>query len=483
MQYPKLALLVAGEWLVHDDSRDTRPVTNPATGEELGRLPVATASDVERAVEAAHAAFRSWSRATALTRARILARIGHSIRADAEPLARVLTMENGKPLREALAEVQNVADTFEWMAEECKRVYGRVVPSRLPDSEYLVLREPVGPVGAFTPWNAPAVLFARKIATAMAAGCTVVAKPAEETPGVCVEIARHCMRAELPPGVLNVVFGVPAEISQTLVDHPRIRMLSFTGSVPVGRQLLELSSRQMKRIQLELGGHSPVIVDKGVDVAKVAGLATAARFRNAGQACHGPSRFLVHEAVYQEFGEQMAHGARALKVGNGLEEATRMGPLIHARRVNAMQEFTQDAAAQGARVLCGGSAPKDAATANFWTPTVLADVPLLARAMREEVFGPIALLRSYETIEEAISIANDVDFGLGSYVFSNSLDVIHHAQVELQAGNVSINTFSVTLPEVPFSGVKHSGMGSEMGVEGLLEYSVPKSVLRSSCLQ
>lgn len=480
MNYPALELLVAGQWLAEGSQRDTIAVTNPATNEVLGRLPVATAQDVDRAVDAARQAFPGWARTPALARSRVLLQVAASVRAGAEQLARVLTLEQGKPLPEALAEIGGVADTFEWMAEEGKRAYGRVVPSRMPDTECLVLREPVGPVAALTPWNAPAVLFARKVATALAAGCTVVAKPAEETPGVCVEIARLCAGAGLPAGVLNVVFGRPAEISARLIESPDIKLISFTGSVPIGRRLLEQASAQMKRAQLELGGHSPVIVDRGVDVARVAELASVSRFRNSGQNCHGPTRFIVHAQVYDTFCARMASLGGAIRVGNGLDADTRMGPLIHRRRVDAMRAFTDDARSQGARVLCGGAAPSQDITGNFWLPTVISDIPPHARAMREEVFGPIALVTPFDDLDKAIELANSVDFGLGAYAFSNSFDVLQHIQARIEAGNLSINTFAITPPEVPFCGIKQSGMGSEMGSEGLLEYFNTKTVLRAS---
>jgi len=305
-----------------------------------------------------------------------------------------------------------------------------------------------------------------------------VAKPSEETPGICVEIARRCMSAGLPAGVLNVVFGVPGDVSQHLIAHPGIRMLSFTGSVPVGRRLLEQSSRRMKRIQLELGGHSPVIVDRGVDVARIAALAAAAKFRNAGQNCHGPTRFLVHRGVYGAFCTLFAEASRAIRVGNGMDPQTRMGPLIHGRRVEAMQAFTEDARGRGAEVLCGGHPPAGAATGNFWMPTVISDVPDDARAMRDEVFGPIALIAPFDDLDEALERANAVEYGLGAYAFSNSVDVLDRIQRRIEAGNLSINTFTITMPEVPFAGIKLSGMGCEMGSEGLLEYLNIKTVLR-----
>ncbi len=476
---PPLGLLIAGQWHLDDGQRETLAVTNPATDAVIARLPVATSDDIARAVAAAHDAFRPWAARTALERGRILARAGGLLRERAAALAPILTQEQGKPLAESTAEILGAADTFEWMAEEGKRLYGRVVPSRIAGTEQLVLHEPVGPVGGFTPWNSPVVLAARKIATALAAGCTIVLKGAEETPGICVALARVCEEAGVPPGALNLVFGHPDAISRQVIAAPQIRKLSFTGSVAVGRHLLMLASEQMKKITLELGGHSPVLVDRGVDAEHVAELAAAARFRGAGQACHGPTRFIVHTSVYDRFCTRFSERARALRVGNGMEPGTQMGPLIHARRVQAMQRFTDDAVSRGGKLLSGGRAPADAASGNFWLPTVIADVPRDALAMREEVFGPIGLVTPFDDLDDALALANSVDLGLGSYLFSDSMDTVLRVQGAIEAGNLSINTFAITPPELPFCGIKHSGMGGEMGLEGLLEHVHRKSVIRA----
>jgi succinate-semialdehyde dehydrogenase/glutarate-semialdehyde dehydrogenase len=483
MTYPELELLVDGQWLgAEKNQRNTQPVHNPATGELLGQLPMALEGDVEQAIEAAHHAFAPWKTRTALERGRLLSRIASAIREQARSLAQILTLEQGKTLPEALGEVTATADTFEWMAEQGKRVYGRVVPSRFMGVEQLVVHEPVGVIGAFSPWNYPMVLAARKVATALAAGCTIVIKPAEETPGVMIAIARICMDAGLPSGVLNVLYGVPDMVSRRLIASPKVAQLSFTGSVPVGRHLLGLASAAMKKITLELGGHSPVIVDRDVPVERVAELAAAAKFRNAGQICHAPTRFIVHDSVADAFERELAKRAGQLRLGNGIDEAVQMGPLVNRRRQAAMRELTDDAVKSGARLLCGGTEPEGLGDGSFWQPTVLADVGAAARAMHEEVFGPIALVSRFDTLEQAIETANDVEFGLAAYAFTRSAESMQRLQGSLQAGSVSINTFAVTPPELPFAGIKLSGMGAEMGEEGLMDHFHTKAVVRTGTI-
>lgn len=456
------------------------PVVNPATGQLLGDLPIATAQDIADAAAAADVAFHEWRRRTALERARILHAIAASIRESSRMLAMVLTQEQGKVLPEALGEINSCADAFEWMAEEGKRVYGRIVPSRYVGVEQLVLHEPVGPVAAFSPWNYPAALACRKIATALAAGCSLVLKPAEEAPGTLVLIGRICRDAGLPEGALNVLFGVPDQISRQLIADERIRKVSFTGSVAVGRHLGTLAAAQMKKITLELGGHSPVIVCDDVDPEKLAALAVQTKFRNAGQICFSPTRFFVQDGVYDLFAKAFSDRAEALRLGNGLDDGVQMGPLIGEKRIKAMQSLVDDARENGAQVRTGGRVAKNQATKNFWEPTVLDVGEGQVRAMREEPFGPLALLRRFTSVDDVIHEANSTEFGLGSFVFTRSMDRAAQLQDALRAGNVSINTFLLTPPEMPFSGIKNSGTGSEMGSEGLISHFTTKSVFRSS---
>jgi succinate-semialdehyde dehydrogenase / glutarate-semialdehyde dehydrogenase len=473
--YPSLGLLIDGQWIT--GGRDTQPVINPADGQEIARLPLATLDDIDHAAEAARQAFRTWRAVPALERGRLLQGIAARIRHDEERLAAIITLEQGKRLPEALLEVRNSADTFEWMAEEGKRAYGRTVPARQAGVDQTVLWEPVGPVAAFSPWNFPAALSTRKIATALAAGCTVVLKPAEETPGILVAIAMLCQEAGLPPGVLNLLYGRPADVSSRLIAHDAIQKISFTGSVPVGRTLATLAAQALKKATLELGGHAPVIVTDGVDVDKVVELTLAAKFRNAGQLCLCPTRFFVQESVYDRFVSALGARAGALRVGHGFDPQVQMGPLAHARRVQAMQDFCDDATAQGARLLCGGR--RVGSQGEFFAPTVLADMPAQARAMSQEPFGPLALVAPYRDLDDAIARANATDYGLASYGFTRSLDAAHHLQHGLEAGNVSLNTFAVSAPEMPFAGRKSSGLGAEMGIEGLHDHLMPKAVVRA----
>ena len=475
--YPELSLLIDGEW-IGQGGRRSLSVTNPATGEEIGQLPVATLRDIDQAAKAAASAFAGWKSETPFERARILLRIAELLRRDAATIAPILTMEQGKPLREAQAEISGAADIFEWMAEEGKRVYGRIVGSRIPGADQMIFRQAVGPIAAFAPWNFPVILSSRKIATALAAGCTVVIKPAEETPRSLVALARICMEAGLPPGVLNVVFGEPSEISESLIKNPIIRKVSFTGSVTVGRHLATLAGKEMKKITLKLGGHSPVIVMPDVDTEKLADISVAAKVRNAGQVCFSPTRYFVHEDGYAQFVDAFAARASALNVGNGLHDNTEMGPLANERRVLAMRGLTENARSQGAKLVCGGySTRSDDERGNFWQPTILSDVPDSAEIMINEPFGPIAAIVSFAKLEDAVQRANATDYGLGSYAFTNDAKSARYIQKHIQAGSISINTFAMTPPEMPFAGIKQSGTGVEMGAEGLSEYFDTKSVI------
>lgn len=475
--YPELGLLIDGAWITQ--GRATQPVVDPATGEVIAALPLATAADIDAGAEAAARAFPIWRRTPAIERAQLLQRIAALIRRDESSLAAIVTREQGKRLPEALQEVRNSADTFEWMAEEGKRVYGRTVPARTPGVDQFVRLEPVGPVAAFSPWNFPAVLASRKVATALAAGCTVVLKPAEETPGILVAIARLCMEAGLPAGVLNLLYGVPADVSSRLIAHPAISKVSFTGSVPVGRQLAAQAAGVLKKSTLELGGHAPVIVASDVDVERVVELAVAAKFRNAGQLCICPTRFFVHSSIYNAFVSRFAARAADLRVGSGFDASVGMGPLANARRVEAMRDFCTDALERGAQIACGGTVPADQDRGYFWTPTVIADIPDDAQAMQREPFGPLALMTPFVDIDEAIARANATEYGLAAYVFTRSLRDAHALEHGLEAGNVSINTFAISAPEMPFYGYKHSGLGSEMGREGLLDHLHVKAVVRA----
>jgi succinate-semialdehyde dehydrogenase/glutarate-semialdehyde dehydrogenase len=474
MTYPELRLYIDGRWL-SETASGALPVVNPADETQLGRLPVAGPEELAAAVAAAARGFALWARMLPLERFRIMSAATRLIRERSEAIAHILTLEQGKGLAEAKREVGLAADIIDFLAEEAKRLGSRGVPPRLPGIlSQTVARVPVGPVGAFTPWNFPANLPARKLGGALAAGCSVIIKPAEETPATCLELVRAFVDAGLPSGVLNLVAGRPPEISRFLIEHPSIAKISFTGSVPVGRQLGELAARHLKRFTAELGGHAPVIVCADADPVAAAQLSVAAKFRNAGQVCASPIRFLVERTHYPRFRDAFVAQAAALRLGPGLDPAAQMGPLIHERRIAEMEQFVTEAAAQGGRVLCGGA--RLARPGYFFAPTVIEDAPPGSRVQREEPFGPIALLDPYDTLEEAIARANALRYGLAAYAFTSDLRTAHRLGSELQAGMVGINHFGISQPETPFGGVKDSGSGSESGLEGLLAYTDVKLV-------
>jgi succinate-semialdehyde dehydrogenase / glutarate-semialdehyde dehydrogenase len=469
-----LRLLIAGEW-TRGTGSDSEAVLDPSTGDALGTLPHASEADLAAAIDAAQRGFAAWSTTPAIDRRRVLLEAGRLIRERADLIACVMTLEQGKPIAEAKAEIGGAADIFEWYAEEARRLYGRVIPARQRNVRQIVLAEPVGPVAAFTPWNFPALTPARKIAGALAAGCSCVLKPAEETPGTALELARACMDAGLPAGVLNVVFGVPAVVSGYLIRSPSIRKITFTGSIAVGKELAAMAVMHgLKRCTLELGGHAPVLVFEDADVEQAATACATARFRNAGQVCIAPSRFFVHASIQARFVARFVEVAQALRLGSGLEAATTMGPLANARRLDAMTGFVDDATRSGARVETGGARVDRAGF--FWKPTVLTGLPDSARAMSEETFGPIAPITPFDSMDEALHRANQLPFGLSAYAFTRSAGTAHLVSEGLAAGMVGINGFGVSVAEAPFGGIKESGTGSEGGTEGLNAYLNTKFV-------
>ena len=471
--YEQLSLYIDGEWCQGSEGADEE-VLNPATGKSIGRLPHASQADLDRALAAAERAFRAWRRVAPAERWKCLRRCADLIRDNAEHIARVMTIEQGKTLPESRIEVAITADSYDWSGEEAKRTYGRVIPSRFGDTRVFTEYEPIGPVAAFSPWNFPALMPARKIAHALAAGCSVVCKPAEETPGTAIAIVRVLEQAGLPRGLVNLVFGKPAEISSYLIPHPVIRKISFTGSVPVGKQLAELAGRHMKKITVELGGHSPVVIFPDVDVEKMAKLAATGKFRNAGQVCISPTRFYVHESIHDRFVDGFAAAAKALRVGDGLEEDTQMGPLANPRRVDAMEELVADARARGAVVHAGGS--RIGNQGFFFEPTVLAEVPEEAMIMNAEPFGPVAPVARFAEFDEVVERANRLPFGLAAYAFTADSGRAADLSRSLEAGMVAVNSFNIAGPELPFGGVKDSGLGREAGIEGILEHMVLKTV-------
>jgi succinate-semialdehyde dehydrogenase/glutarate-semialdehyde dehydrogenase len=468
-QYPELQLLIGGEW----KSRDGRPVINPADETAIGAVPHATPADLEAAVAAAQEGFKVWRRNSPAKRAEIIMKAVGIIRSRVEEFAVAMTLEQGKPIAQSRLEILRGCEIIEWDAQEGRRAYGRVIPAE-PGMRHTVLRQPIGPVAAFSPWNFPMSSPSRKVGGALSAGCSIILKASEETPAGAVQLARAFSEAGLPPGVLNLVFGEPAKISEYLIPHPAIRLVTFTGSIPVGKHLAAMAGKYMKPAIMELGGHAPVIVCDDVDPAATAATSVTGKSRNAGQVCVSPTRWFVQERVYDQFVKSFAEKAAALKVGNGMDPANQMGPLANSRRIETMTEFVADAKAKGAKVLSGGARLGN--RGYYWPLTVLADVPEEARAMREEPFGPLAVVNPVKTLDEAIEKANALPYGLAAYAFTNSARNADRLAEGVEVGNLSINHFVASTAETPFGGVKDSGYGREGGSEGLTHYTVVKNV-------
>ncbi|MGO3744020.1 MAG: NAD-dependent succinate-semialdehyde dehydrogenase [Alcaligenes aquatilis] len=471
--YQHLALYINGQFL-DGQGRQTQAVINPADGSSLGQLPLASQADLDAALHAAQAAFQSWRHSSPMDRSAILRKVAELSRERAQEIGRNLTLDQGKPLAEAVGEIMSCADHADWHAEECRRIYGRVIPARNPKVQQLVLREPIGVCAAFTPWNFPYNQAIRKICAAIGAGCTIILKGPEDSPSAVMAIAQAFHDAGLPPGVLNIVWGVPHEVSDYLIRSSIVRKVSFTGSVPVGKQLAALAGAHMKRITMELGGHSPVLVLPDADVARAARQLARFKIRNAGQVCISPTRFYIHDDIYTAFVDRFTQELANVKVGDGLDPDTQMGPLAHERRIPMMQKFVDNARSLGGKVLLGGEQIKR--DGFFFSPTVLTDLPDDALVMTEEPFGPIAPLTRYSDLDDAIARANSLPFGLSAYAFTQSLQDAHRLGTELESGMVNINHFGSSLPETPFGGVKDSGIGSEGGAETFDGYLVTKFV-------
>lgn len=463
-----------GSERVKASNREILPVINPASGETVGEIPVATTADLDNALDAAGSAYRSWRKVSAFDRYAILRRAAALMRERALGIAHFMTLEQGKPVADSMAEVHGAADIFDWYAEEGRRAYGRIIPSRTSGVRSLVFREPIGPVAVFTPWNFPITIPARKIAAALAAGCSCIAKPAEETPSPTLAIAHALADAGLPDGVLNIVFGVPGQISTHLIASPVIKKISFTGSTRVGKHLAKLAAEGVKPATLELGGHAPTIVFADADVEKAAEMTARSKYRNAGQICITPTRFYLHEAIHDRFVARFREVAASLRLGDGLDPQTQMGPLANVRRIDAMESLVSDAKRCGARIELGGE--RHGERGNFWQPTILTDVPNEARIMNEEPFGPVAAARRFKDFDEVVAEANRLPFGLSAYAFTRDTTTATRIGDELESGMVGVNHMVLTTPETPFGGVKESGYGSEGGSEGLDSYLVTKFV-------
>lgn len=464
--YPDLGLYIDGVWL-RGEGRVSEPVINPATERPIADLWHATPEDLDRALAAAKRAFAMWRKVSPYDRARVLRKAAEILRSRRDDVALTLTLEQGKVLAESRGEVDAAVDIIEWAADEGRRAYGRVVAGRTSDIRQFVMPEPVGPAAAFTPWNFPATTPARKISTALAAGCPIIIKAAEETPGTCVEIVRAFHEAGVPAGVLNLVFGKPADVSETLIASPVIRKISFTGSVPVGKHLTRLAADGMKRVTMELGGHSPAIIFADADPIQTAKVLVGGKYRNAGQVCIAPSRFYVQKNIEDAFVSAFIAETKELKLGDGTEPSSTMGPMANPRRLDAMDGFVSDPSL-GGKILLGGS--RTGNRGYFFEPTIIHAPSDGSRLMREEPFGPVAPICPFDDFDEVISKANALPYGLAAYVFTSSTKLALAASDEIESGMVAVNSLSMTLTETPMGGVKDSGQGYEGGIEGVEGY-------------
>jgi succinate-semialdehyde dehydrogenase/glutarate-semialdehyde dehydrogenase len=471
--YPDVKLFINGEWRDALQGK-TLPITDPATGEVLGALAHATIEDLDLALAAADKGFKIWRDTSAYDRSKIMRRAADLLRERKDVIGEMMTREQGKPLAQSVMEVAGAADTIDWFAEEARRTYGQIIPSRNPGVSQLAIKVPVGPVAAFTPWNFPINQIVRKLCAALAAGCSIIVKAPEETPASPAELIRAFVDAGVPAGVVNLVYGIPSEISEYLIPHPVIRKISFTGSTPIGKQLAALAGLHMKRATMELGGHAPVLVFDDADVGKAVEVMAGSKFRNAGQVCVSPTRFLIQDGVADRFTQGFVDVAKSIKVGNGMDADTAMGPLANDRRIPALEALINDAVSHGAELKTGGR--RIGNTGNFFEPTVLANVPTHARIMNEEPFGPVAIINRFAHIDEAITEANRLPFGLASYAFTTSAATAHALGRHVEAGMLTINHNGLALPEVPFGGTKDSGYGTEGGSEAVAAYLETKFV-------
>ena len=474
--YPDVNLFIDGKWTPAEGGK-TIDIYNPATNEVIGRVASAGKADLDRALAAADRGFKLWRKVSAYERSKIMRRAADLMRERADTIAEVLSVEQGKPFAESKMEVLSSADLIDWFAEEGRRTYGRIVPARATGITQLVIKEPVGPVAAFTPWNFPVSQAVRKIGAALATGCSIIVKPPEETPGSPAFLGDIFKDAGLPDGVLNLVYGNPPEISGYLVPHPVIRKVSFTGSVPVGKHLAALAGQHMKRATMELGGHAPAMVFDDADIDHAAATLAGSKFRNAGQVCVSPTRFLIQEGSYDRFLGKFVEHAKAVKVGDGLADGTRMGPLVNERRLEAVEKLINDAVSDGARIETGGK--RIGNKGSYFEPTVLTGLRPDMRIMNEEPFGPVALVMSFKSFDDVVAEANRLPFGLAAYAFAKSSKTITDLSAEIETGMLTVNHLGLALPEVPFGGIKDSGYGSEGGSEALEAYLITKFVTQA----
>jgi succinate-semialdehyde dehydrogenase / glutarate-semialdehyde dehydrogenase len=468
-------MYIDGKWTDAADGR-TLGVINPATEEVIVEVAYGTRTDARRALEAAHKAMPGWMKLTSWDRAKVLRKTADLMRERADAIARTLTMEQGKPLAEAKAEVLHSADTFEWFGEEGKRAYGQVIPNSAPGKRHMTIKHPVGVVAAISPWNFPITLQARKIAPALAAGCTIVSRPASQTPLCLIQVFECLAEAGLPAGVANLVIGPGQEMADEFLENAICRKISFTGSTEVGKQLMRGAAEGMKRLSLELGGHAPFIVFPDADPEVGAKIAVMGKFRNNGQVCIAPSRFFVHKDVQKKFTEAVVECTRALKMGNGLDAGIEVGPMFEKKALQSTQDLIDDAKGKGAKVLTGGKRAERFDRGYFFEPTVLTGLSANAKMLVEEPFAPVMPLLDFTKVEEVIAAANNTRYGLAAYVFTNDLSVAWKMAEGIEAGIIGINDPVPATPQCPFGGMKESGMGRELGIEGLDAYLETKCV-------
>jgi succinate-semialdehyde dehydrogenase/glutarate-semialdehyde dehydrogenase len=468
-------MYIDGKWCPAESGR-TLGVINPATEEVLEEIAYGGRTETKRALDAAQRAMAAWMKQTAWERAKVLKKTAELMRERADSIARTLTLEQGKPLAESKAEILHSADTFEWFAEEGKRAYGQVIPNSAPGKRHVTLKHPVGVVGAISPWNFPITLQSRKIAPALAVGCTVVCKPASQTPLSLVQVFECMIEAGLPAGVANLVMGPAQEIADEFLENPICRKISFTGSTEVGKQLMRGAADQVKRVSLELGGHAPFIVFPDADPEVVAKAAVVGKFRNNGQVCIAPSRFYIHKDVQRKFTDAAVEFARALKLGNGLESGVEVGPMFEKRAMDQTVNLVEDARKHGAKVLTGGSRSTRFERGYFFEPTVLANLSDSARILTDEPFAPVMPLLDFSKLDDVIKAANNTRYGLAAYVFTNDLTVAWKLAEGIEAGIIGVNDPVPATPQCPFGGMKESGLGRELAHEGLEAYLETKYI-------
>ena len=467
--YPDLKIIINGKYL----SRDGIPVINPSSSDQISIVPLANESDLDDAVNAATQGFKVWSQMSPLKRENLMREAASILKGRIDRISQAITLEQGKPIAEAKSEILKACEIIEWDASEGRRTYGRVIPSESPIT-HTVIKEPIGPVAAFSPWNFPIGIPCRKVAGALAAGCSIILKASEETPAGGFELVRAFHDAGVPAGVVNLVYGIPSEVSKYLIASEHTRLITFTGSIPVGKHLAELAAKQMKPTIMELGGHAPVLIDQTVDPHQVAKTCILSKSRNAGQVCVAPTRFIVLESIYDKFLETFSNKASSLIIGDGFDENVDMGPVANDRRLTAIQDLVLDATEKGAELVTGGN--RIGNKGYFYEMTVLSNVPKIARVANEEPFGPIAIVNKVETIDEAIEEANRLSYGLAAFAFTNSSDTAETFSRRIESGMLSLNHLTASTAETPFGGIKESGYGREGGTEGLDAYKTVKNV-------